>query len=370
VSLAGRATPEGTRAFAQKHADLASDFYSEAQGLTVSSLGLGTYLGEEDAATDRSYEEAIKAALDGGVNHLDTAVNYRGMASERALGRALAAACKSGLPRESVIVATKGGYVPHDVHDPSRGGRALIDALLRDKKIVKDDLAKGSHCLAPRYMEHMLATSLSNLALGAIDIYYLHNPEAQLSAGVDKETFYKRCRAAFEVLEDARRKGTVVSYGTATWNGYRRPLGSSDALELERMVDAAKKAAGSDDHGFRWVQLPVNLSMMEAIVRPTQKVGNESLPLLDAARKLGVSVATSGSIAQAELAHGLPGAAARAAWPRELGTSAQRAIQFVRSAPGVSVSLVGMSRKAHVVENLAVARVPRLDAASMKTLAR
>jgi len=370
TTLPGRATPEATRAFAAKHSDLAKDFYGETHDLTVSSLGLGTYLGEEDAATDRSYEEAILAALEGGINHLDTAVNYRGMASERALGRAVAAAAKKNISRESYVVATKGGYIPHDTHDPSKGGRALVDALLRDKKIVKEDLAKGSHCLAPRYMEHMLATSLSNLALGTIDIYYLHNPESQLQAGVAPETFYARCRAAFEVLEDARKSGKIVCYGTATWNGYRRPLGSPDALDLERLVAEARKAAGSDDHGFGWVQLPANLTMTEALIRPTQKVGNETMPLVQAALRLGVSVATSGSIAQAELADGLPDKAARFAWPKELATHAQRAIHFVRSAPGVATSLVGMSKKAHVRENLAVARVPKLDAASVTSLVR
>jgi aryl-alcohol dehydrogenase-like predicted oxidoreductase len=39
-------------------------------------------------------------------------------------------------------------------------------------------------------------------------------------------------------------------------------------------------------------------------------------------------------------------------------TDAQRAIQFARSTPGISVALVGMRQKAHVEENLRVARVP------------
>ena len=36
-------------------------------------------------------------------------------------------------------------------------------------------------------------------------------------------------------------------------------------------------------------------------------------------------------------------------------TNAQRAIQFTRSTPGVAAALVGMSRPAHVIENLRVA---------------
>ena len=38
--------------------------------------------------------------------------------------------------------------------------------------------------------------------------------------------------------------------------------------------------------------------------------------------------------------------------------NAQRAIQFTRSTPGISVALVGMGRREHVIENLGVAKVP------------
>lgn len=367
--LPGHAKETATRAHAKRfQSKLAPDFYSDAAGLAVSSIGLGTYLGDEDAGTDRAYEEAIGLALAEGINHLDAAVNYRSMASERALGRALAAAVKSGLPREAVLVATKGGYVPQDVHSPSKGGRALLESLLREKKIGKEDLVKGSHCLAPGYMEAMLALSLANLGVGTIDVYYLHNPETQLQAGVPKETFYARCRGAFTVLEAARKKGTVSTYGTATWSGYRRPIGAPDALDLERLVAEAKAACGSENHGFRWVQLPVNLAMPEAVSRATQKVGGEAVTLLEAARRLGVSVAASGSIAQGELAAGLPGKAAKVSWPEETKTDAQRALLFTRST-GVATALVGMSKAAHVRENLAAGRARKLAPEVARSLA-
>jgi aryl-alcohol dehydrogenase-like predicted oxidoreductase len=41
-----------------------------------------------------------------------------------------------------------------------------------------------------------------------------------------------------------------------------------------------------------------------------------------------------------------------------LKTDAQRAIQFVRSTPGIAVALTGMSQLRHVGENLQVATVP------------
>ena len=41
-----------------------------------------------------------------------------------------------------------------------------------------------------------------------------------------------------------------------------------------------------------------------------------------------------------------------------LATDAQAGIQFVRSAPGVTTALVGMSNVAHVEENLALVNAP------------
>ena len=43
-----------------------------------------------------------------------------------------------------------------------------------------------------------------------------------------------------------------------------------------------------------------------------------------------------------------------------LATAAQRALQFVRSTPGVFAPLVGMRSAAHVAENTVVAGVPPL----------
>ncbi len=42
----------------------------------------------------------------------------------------------------------------------------------------------------------------------------------------------------------------------------------------------------------------------------------------------------------------------------KLRTDAQRALQFVRSTPGVGVALLGMSRVEHVEENLHLLQVP------------
>jgi diketogulonate reductase-like aldo/keto reductase len=58
-----------------------------AQGLALSSIGIGTYLGNPDEATDTNYTNAVVRAVQLGVNVIDSAANYRFQRSERSIGR-------------------------------------------------------------------------------------------------------------------------------------------------------------------------------------------------------------------------------------------------------------------------------------------
>src|SRR5262245_35304732 len=116
MTIAGRATPEGTRRFAARFpALLHSGHFRDLQGLASSSIGLGTYLGSEDPRTDELYEAAVTEAIKDGCNVLDSAINYRCQRSERAIGRAVAALiANGGVRRDEIVVATKGGFIPFD----------------------------------------------------------------------------------------------------------------------------------------------------------------------------------------------------------------------------------------------------------------
>lgn len=58
--------------------------------MRLTSLGIGTYVGAPDDITDFQMYEAIKTSvLSGGVNHIDTAPNYRYMKSEKTVGKVL-----------------------------------------------------------------------------------------------------------------------------------------------------------------------------------------------------------------------------------------------------------------------------------------
>jgi aryl-alcohol dehydrogenase-like predicted oxidoreductase len=103
------------------------------------------------------------------------------------------------------------------------------------------------------------------------------------------------------------------------------------------------------------VQLPFNLGMPEALTQANQTFQGVEVSLLEAARALGVTVVASASILQGRVAHDLPEAIREPLG--SLATDAQTALQFTRSTPGITTALIGMSQRAHVEENLRLARV-------------
>jgi aryl-alcohol dehydrogenase-like predicted oxidoreductase len=332
--------------------------YRDLAGLSVSSIGLGTYLGDEDEATDALYREAVHTAVTGGCNLIDTAINYRHQLSERAIGTALRQLAAEGFPREQVVVCTKGGFIPLDAAHPV-DPRTYFKRTFQEAGIASvDEIVAGCHVLAPKYQRHQLEQSLGNLSLAAVDVYYIHNPETQLLE-VPREEFLQRIRAVFGVLEEAVDEGKIRLYGAATWDGFRVPSARRDHLELAELVEIARQLAG-DSHHFRVIQLPLNLAMPEALIHPTQTLAGQTVPLLQAAAALGVQVVTSAALLQTGILGRVPESLSHQLAP--LRTDAQRCLQFARSATGVTAALVGMKRAPHVIENLEVLHLPPLAA--------
>jgi aryl-alcohol dehydrogenase-like predicted oxidoreductase len=215
------------------------------------------------------------------------------------------------------------------------------------------DIVAGSHCMTPAYLQSQINQSLDNMNLDCLDVYYIHNPETQLGV-IARDEFETRLRAAFERLEQNIADGRLRRYGVATWQGFRVQPNARNYHSLERMVELAREAGG-DDHGFRFIQLPFNLAMPEALMLANQPLNNHPVSILEAARALGVTVIASASILQGKVAHDLSEEIREPLG--SLSTDAQTAIQFVRSTPGITTALVGMSRRAHVEENLQLARL-------------
>src|SRR5229473_1033181 len=269
------------------------------------------------------------------------------------IGVALQELTKRGFARDEIVVCTKGGYLPFDGAPPRDVRRYIEDTFVKPGIAGFADIAGGAHCMTPRYLQSQLDQSLANMGLDCVDVYYVHNPESQLSEVAAPE-FWKRLRAAFEFLEQSVASGKLRNYGVATWNGFRTEPDAGGYHSLERIVEAAREVGGADHH-FRFIQLPVNLAMPEALFFQNQKLGEEFVSVLQAAEALGVIAIASGSLLQGQVTRGLPEAIRDPLG--SLATDAQTGIQFVRSAPGITTALVGMSRLAHVEENLQVAQV-------------
>ncbi|HEV7796814.1 MAG TPA: aldo/keto reductase [Pyrinomonadaceae bacterium] len=359
MSITGSATLEGTTRYRERFKDIAAlQHFRQQQNLWLSSIGIGTYLGNADDETDARYTRAVARAADLGANVIDTAANYRFQRSERSIGKALLQLTETaGFSREELIICTKGGYLPFDGAPPRDVRRYVEETFVKPGIASLADFVGGSHCMTPAYLQNQLDQSLRNMNLECVDVYYVHNPESQLGE-VSEAEFYVRLRAAFESLEKRRAEGQLQYYGVATWNGFRVPAGSSGYHSLARMVEIARELGG-ESHGFRFIQLPFNLAMPEALTLRNQTVDGEPLSTLEAAAALGVTVISSASIFQGRVAQGLPKDLRESLG--SLPSDAQTAIQFVRSAPGICTALVGMSRIEHVEENLKLAAVEPVE---------
>ena len=385
------ATAQGTWTYRDRFGDRFGRTYFRRFGPGVAaSVGVGTYRGEATDAVDARYAETVRLALDNGVNHVDTASNYRCGRSEPAVREGLD---RTDVPRERVVLASKAGFLPFDGTRPDDPATFVRERYVETGLVAPDAVACGNHCLAPDYLEWALDRSLDRLGVNALDLYYVHNPETQLAAR-DREAVYDQLTAAFTVLERRRAAGDLWGYGVASWDAFRVPPDDDAHLDLERVLAAARTAAArvhgdadagsgadasddrdaSDDaaaesdpnangeenapdgtgetHGLRAVQLPFNVRWADAFTVPAHTHGDERVTALEFAHRERIAVVASAALAGGELAtsDAIPDAVAR-----ELAgdTPAQRAITFARSAPAVRCALVGTTNPEHLRENVA-----------------
>ncbi|MEM2141370.1 aldo/keto reductase [Nitrososphaera sp.] len=356
--LKGFATPEGTLKYQERAvaAGKPKEHFKEFAGLRLSSIGMGTYLGDisqkDDAAVENAVYESVKS---GAVNVVDTAINYRAMKSEKSIGRALLRLAKEGISRDQVFVSTKNGYVTNDGDFPGVDVMEYMHRMyIATGVITADDISSGYNVMHPSYLAKCIDRSLANMHLSTIDLVYIHNAFESWHEDVERKKFMEMLAKAFEVYEQYRKQEKLRYYGMATWTCFRVTPDSCEYLSLQDAVNVAESVGGKD-HGFRFIQLPYNLAYSEALLLKNQKVGAETnLTVLEAAAKLGIGVFTSIPLFQGRLLHAqipdYPGA----------GDPVSRLLQLVRSSPSVIAPLVGQKRPEHVVENLKVADRPPL----------
>jgi aryl-alcohol dehydrogenase-like predicted oxidoreductase len=352
--MPGLATSQGTLRYAARfQGRAAAGHFRDVQGsLVLSSVGIGTYLGEADDETDQAYTSAVVAAIEGGFNVVDSAINYRLQRSERSVGAALKELAAKGFPRDEIILCTKAGFLTPDGDMPEDANDYFSREYIEPGIFRPEEIVAGCHCMTPRYLADQLDRSRRNLGVECVDVFYLHNPETQLSE-IPRDEFRRRILAAFAFLESAVSAGKIGAYGLATWNAFRNEPKSAGYLSLAAMEEIAREAGGKGHH-FRFVQLPLNLAMPEALLRPNQVVEGKTMAMVQAARPLGITLMTSAALLQGQLTSNLPpyiGAALG------LKTDSANALQFARSVPGVTTALAGMSHVEHVRANLEVVAI-------------
>ena len=334
--------------------------YTDFEGLKLSEIGIGTYLGDLDEETDKRYSETIKIGVEKGINVIDTAINYRYMKSERVIGNLI----ESGeIKRGDVVISTKGGYIPFDADAKADPREFFEDNFVKPGIIDTNEMTPQGHFLGKDFLRWCFDKSLENLKTDYIDIYFLHNPEEQLLF-YERDDFYRKLKESFELLEDMVAQGKLRYYGLATWNGFRVSPSARQYLNLREICEIAREVSGGNSH-LRFIQLPYNLGMHEAFTLKNQTCNGTHHSTLECAVDLGLYVYTSASIYQGQVIGRVP---ERLKEFFGMDKDVHVALQFVRSTPGVGTALVGMSRTDHLKENLEVLDVDPVSADKFLTL--
>jgi aryl-alcohol dehydrogenase-like predicted oxidoreductase len=365
--LTGFATSEGTKNYmnaAIKNTGKPAAHFRVFDNLYLSSIGIGTYLGEPNEEDDQLMEDAVYNSIkSGGVNVIDTAINYRAMKSEKSIGRALIRLINDRIiARDQVFISTKNGYVTNDGDYPQVDIMEYMQRMFISNGLIRaEDISSGYNVLNPNYLKRCIDKSLANMHLTTLDLVYNHNSFESWCEDVSKEEFFQMLSKVFEAYEEYRTTGKIRYYGMATWTCFRVSPDSKEYLSLEEITTIAEKVGGSQRHGFRFIQLPYNLAYSEALLLRNQSVGTEkNLTILEAAKKLNVGVFTSIPLFQGRLL--------RTKIPDYGGLTDQvsKLLQIIRSSPSVIAPLVGQKKPDHVEQNLKICNVPPLDTKGYK----
>jgi aryl-alcohol dehydrogenase-like predicted oxidoreductase len=281
----------------------------------------------------------LEAAIDAGVEVLDTADAYANGASERIVGRAIRTR------RDRVEVATKGGYLFRERSGAEIVGRRLAKSVRdrvrpaapapapADEPGATGGSATGSRYVAqdfsPTALRRALDASLQRLHTDHVDVYQLHGPPHLLPDLVGE-------------LADLVTAGKVRRFGVgaesirsaAEWSDVagidvvQLPVGVLDAYAVETAVEVS--ARGREV----WARGVFAGGVLAAAHRdPTLVQRDPKGPLIS----------------------GLLEVAAR----HDIGIFAL-ALGFVRSIPGISTVLLGMSTPEHLRRNLELFAAPAL----------
>ncbi|MGW7423093.1 aldo/keto reductase [Streptomyces sp. NPDC054813] len=288
-------------------------------GVQVSALALGAMnFGAVGRTTQAEATAIVDAALDAGINLIDTADMYGQGESEEMVGKAIAGR------RDDIVLATKAGMPMGD--EPNHRG--------------------GSR----RWLVTELENSLGRLGVDHVDLYQIHRWDPATS---DEETL--------SALTDLQRAGKIRYFGSSTFPAYRIVQGQWAAREhhLSRYV--------TEQPSYSLLQRGVETHVLPV----TEEYGMGVLawsPLasgwLSGAVRMGRPITTSRSQLRPDRFDlTLPANQARldaverlSAVAEEAGlTLIQLALGFVTAHPAVTSALIGPRTQDHLNSQLAAA---------------
>ena len=227
----------------------------------MSTFAFGTY-----RITDENplHIEALKEAVEAGIDLIDTSSNYTDGGAERAIAKVLQYFGDD--VRNNVKIVSKYGYI--------QGSN-----MLKHKEEAFEDVVEYSetcyHSISKSFMKNQLDASLRRLKMSKIDCYLIHNPEYYiydaLKKGIDKDeildNMYERIYHAFVGLEEEVQEGRINSYGISS-NSFSKSKNDPEFLPYEDLITLAQNAAkeaGNKQHNFKTVELPINILEQEGL---------------------------------------------------------------------------------------------------------
>ena len=366
IYIKGFASSEGTKKFRDNAIKKGKSYlhFKEFDDLILSSIGMGTYLGdlskEDDIDIENALYESVKSHA---INVIDSAINYRAMKSEKSIGRSITRLVNDGIiSRDEIFVGTKNGYITNDGDYPMLDVWEYIQRMYISTGIIKaEDISSGYNVLNPAYIEKCIERSRFNLKLDTLDLVYIHNAFESWNQDVSKNKFFDMLAKVFEVYEKFRSKNKIRYYGMATWTCFRVGEENKEYLSLDEVYNIAKSIGGVD-HGFRFIQIPYNLAYSEALFLKNQNVGNEKkLTILEAAKRLKIGVFSSVPLLQGKLIQTkIPD------YSETLTDPIMKLLQIVRSSPSIIAPLIGQKKMDHVNKNNKISEIPPLSEEEFK----
>ena len=366
IYIKGFASSEGTKKFRDNAIKKGKSYlhFKEFDDLILSSIGMGTYLGdlskEDDIDIENALYESVKSHA---INVIDSAINYRAMKSEKSIGRSITRLVNDGIiSRDEIFVSTKNGYITNDGDYPMLDVWEYIQRMYISTGIIKaEDISSGYNVLNPAYIEKCIERSRFNLKLDTLDLVYIHNAFESWNQDVSKNKFFDMLAKVFEVYEKFRSKNKIRYYGMATWTCFRVGEENKEYLSLDEVYNIAKSIGGVD-HGFRFIQLPYNLAYSEALFLKNQNVGNEKkLTILEAAKRLKIGVFSSVPLLQGKLIQTkIPD------YSETLTDPIMKLLQILRSSPSIIAPLIGQKKMDHVNKNNKISEIPPLSEEEFK----